>query len=113
MGHVVSASILCTVKAVTTALFVYCSYRLNVVLVLVSPAADQSVYHFLQHGTASWAAGKEDHRAWLLLLLHSLTHESAASQSCLSWLSAWPWSQPGLFRYTAWLFLLCLQRYTI
>ncbi|CAJ1380046.1 unnamed protein product [Effrenium voratum] len=50
----------------------------------VLQVADQSCYHFLQLRDPCVALGKEDHRAWVLMLLHSLLHETIPQKSCLS-----------------------------
>ncbi|CAJ1402012.1 unnamed protein product [Effrenium voratum] len=49
----------------------------------VLQVADQSCYHFLLRDPCV-ALGKEDHRAWVLMLLHSLLHETIPQKSCLS-----------------------------
>ena len=57
---------------------------------------DQSVHHLLQLDAACGAAGQEDHRVRLLLLLHSRQDEPAAPQPCLPWLPAGAVQKPRL-----------------
>lgn len=61
-------------------------------------ASNQSVDHILQFHTACRAPGQENHRARLLLLLHSRPYGSGTQESRVSRLSQWTVPELGLLR---------------